>query len=116
MEAILKTPGPVSTPKAAKATKKSLNYMTTEQYIEAVKELDRQQFGTFMTFGKKGKPRVIFLKKPPAEIAELLRQNPDLCSVDTYASRYAKGPSKAIGLQLRSKLVAMKLVSEKQFL
>ena len=116
MEAILKTPGPVSTPKASKATKMSLNYMTTEQFAEAAKELQKEQFGTFMSFPERGRPVLIFLKKPPMEVEDCLRFNPGLCTAEMYSARYAKGSSKAIGFQLRSKLVAKKLVSADHFL
>ena len=118
MRAILETTGPVATPRGVKAVKASMNILTTKQFNEAAEELERMYLGKFMKFSaeSRGKPTVVFIKKPPDEVEANLRTNPQLCSFDMYATRYARGSSKAIGLQLRAKLVAMKLVSKNCFL
>ena len=118
MEAILLTPGPVTTSRATKATKFCLRFSTTEQFVEAAEELEKADFGRLLVFTrwKGGVPLHVFLKKPPAELEEVLRANPELCSFDLYAKRYGKGSPKAIGLPLRAKLVKMNLVSEDHFI
>ena len=117
-QAILGTTGPVATPKAVKAVKAKLNILTTKQFMEAAEELERMNLGKLMKFSaeSRGKPTVLFIKKPPSDVEEILRMNPQWCSFDVYSARYAKGSSKAIGLQLRAKLVAMKLVSKNCFM
>ena len=117
MQAILGTTGPVATPIAVKAVR-AVHSSTTKQFIEAAEELERVNLGKLMKFSaeSRGKPTVVFIKKPPSDVEEILRTNPQWCSFDLYSARYAKGSSKAIGLQLRAKLVAMKLVSKNCFL
>ena len=115
MKAILETTGPVAIPKSVKAVKMSLNILTTKQFLEAAEELEKKNFGKLLKISMGSRVLNIFIKKPPAEIEHVLRSNPEWCTFDVYAARYAKASSKAIGLQLRAKLVSMKLVSKKCF-
>ncbi len=113
-EAILMTAGPVSTPVAVKSTRNQLHYSTTEQFIQAAKELEKARFGTYYKsiYNNKGKnPVRIFLKRPPSDVEQLLVANPEI-----YAMRYAKASPKAIGFQLRAKLVELNLVSQDHFM
>ena len=119
MKAILETAGPVATPRAVKAVKSSMHLVTTQQFWEAAGELEKNNFGKLRKIrlaGSRGPPAVVFIKKSPSLVEEMLRRNPEWCTFDVYAARYAKGSSKAIGLQLRAKLVSMKLVSENCFM
>ena len=117
MKAILETTGPVATPLALKAVKRSMRLVSSKQFVEAAEKLEKCNFGKLMkiSMGLRGLPAVVFIKKPPSEM-EILRTNPEWCTFDVYTARYAKAPSKAVGLQLRAKLVSMKLVSKKCFM
>ena len=111
------TSGPVSTPKAVKATKLRLHLSTTEQFIEAAKELQKANFGSLISIeSTNGQTLYVFVKKPPVEVEEVLSVNPDLCDNAVYAARYMNNPPKAIGFALRAKLVAMNLVSQNHFM
>ena len=112
MKAILETTGPVATRGAVKAVKMSMNVVTAQLFLEAAKELEKNNFGKLFKISKID----VFIKKPPSEVKDMLRTNPEWCRYDIYAAQYAKGSSKAIGLQLRAKLVSMKLVSKNCFL
>lgn len=118
-QAILRTAGPVATPKSVKAAKRSLNYhMTTEQFLKAAKELEKGSFGRLISLPntRGGKPCNVFLKNPPGQVQQILEANKELCTPSVYCARYKKGTSKRIGFPLRAKLVAMKLVSQDHFL
>ena len=112
------TSGPVSTPKAVKSTKLHLHLSTTQQFIEAAKELQKANFGSLISVGSSnnGQTLYVFVKKPPVEVEEALSANPDLCDNTVYAARYMKSPPKAIGFTLRAKLIAMRLVSQNHFM
>ena len=118
MRAVLETTGPVASRGAVRVVKKSMNNVTIKQFMKAAEELEKYNFGKLfkLSMGPRGKPAVVFIKKPPSEIQEVLRRYPGWCSFDVYAARYAKGSSKAVGLQLRAKLVSMKLVSKNCFI
>ena len=97
----------------------SLNYhMTTEQFLEAARELEKGSFGKLVSLpnNRGGRPWTVFLKNPPAQVEKILETNAELCSSSVYCARYKKGTSKKIGFPLRAKLVAMKLVSQDHFL
>lgn len=117
MTAILQTKGPVATLMAVKSAKMSIRSMGVKDFIEASTALENLNFGRVVGVGQghRGK-QYVFLKRAPQEAAEALGANPELCSQDVYAARYAKSSSKAIGFQLRAKLVAMKLVSQDHFM
>ena len=117
MKAILETTGPVTTPRAFKSVKRSMAKVTSKMFLEAAAELEKNNFGKLRKIltTPSGQPAVVFIKKPPSEMEEILRSSPTLCTFELYAERYAKVPSKAIGLQLRAKLVAMNLVPKKCF-
>lgn len=117
MKAVLETAGPVATPQSLKSVKRSMHLVTTKQFMEAAEELEKNNFGKLIkiAMGSRGKPAVVFIKKPPSEM-EILRTNTEWCTFDVYAARYKKVASKTIGLQLRAKLVSMKLVSKQCFM
>ena len=119
MTAILKVPGPVVTPKALKSTRRCfLHHLTTNNFIEAAKELEKTNFGKMVTMQNSGGHSVlnIFLKKPPDEVEQVLSANPDLCRFEFYSMQYAKGSPKSIRFSLRTKLVALKLVAQDHFM
>ena len=118
MEAILKLPGPVATPRAVKATRRCfLHNLLTNNFIEAAEELEKANLGKVVTLQNKGGiPLKIFLKKPPVEAQQVLGVNPDLCQFEMYSMQYAKGSPKSIAFPLRARLVAMKLVAQDHFM
>ncbi len=116
MQGVLITPGPVATTKAVKRTKMVLKNISTREFSDAAKVLENANFGSFVKIPSRGSPRHVFIKKSPQEVHSALSANPALCDHRTYGSRYAKSCSKAITFELRSKLVAMKLVSPDHFM
>ena len=116
MTAILLTAGPVSNTKSVKNTSRSLQYLSTNQFLDAAAELQSMNLGSLVSASlQKGLSQQVFVKISPEEAQQVLGANPHLCSVENYTARYNKPPSKAIGLQLKAKLVAMKLVPKKIF-
>ena len=94
-----------------------MNSMTTKQFLEAAQELEKYNLGRLMSLKIASQVNQdVFIKRPPDEVKEALSMNPALCTADVYAARYAKGSSKSIGLQLRAKLVSMRLVPKNCFL
>ena len=116
MSAILLSAGPVSTSEAMKYTSRRLHDLKAMRFSEAATELQNINLGTLVSISQtKGRVNKVFVKKSPEEAEQVLGANPHLCSVDNYTARYNKPPSKAIGLQLKAKLVAMKIVPKKIF-
>ena len=116
MEAILITPGPVSTPKGMKSTKSTLRSISTHQFVEAASQLQAANFGMLKSvLVRNGMFQYVFLKKEPAEVEQAFYKTPGLCSLHTYTKRFARSPPKAISSQLQAWLVGMKLVSPDQF-
>ena len=90
---------------------KFLCNLTAIEFLEAASALEGLGFGQVHNM-----PVKVFVKRKPEEIHEALSRNQDLCSAEVYALRYARFPSRYIGLSLRGRLVAKKLVSEKQMM
>ena len=111
MTAILQTLGPVSTCKAIRANWRFLKSATIQQFQSAALELQKAGFGSIISLSQ-----LVFLKKPPGEVHEAMAANPDICDPHVYAERYRRQPSKVVNWHVRSQLVSMGLVSEKQFL
>ena len=120
MRALLLTTGPVSTLKAVKSTRMSLLRLPMRAFLDAADKLEKLNLGTLVSLpssrGKIGRPSIVLVKKLPREAAQALGANPDLCSLDEYVSRYDKPTAKAIGLALRAKIVAKKLVAQSHFI
>ena len=117
MAAILKTAGPVSTTDAVRYTKMSLHHITAADFDEAACELQKAHLGSLVTVpSERNKGHNVFIKKLPSEIEPALAAYPDLCSVELYATRFAKAAPKAIKFPLRARLVALKLVSQNHFM
>lgn len=112
MSAILKTAGPVSTLESVKSTSRSLHLLPATTFLEAASQLETANLGRLIKVTNKK----VFIKRLPTEVHEVLGGNPDLCTADVYATRYAKPTAKAIGLTMRAKLVQMKLVSKNCFM
>ena len=117
MAAILKTAGPVSTTDAVRYTKMSLHHITAADFDDAACELQKAHLGSLVTVpSERNKGHNVFIKKLPSEIEPALAAHPDLCSVELYATRFAKAAPKAIKFPLRARLVALKLVSQNVFM
>ncbi len=113
MAAILQSKGPVITPRAAKSGWTFLNTMNSDQFREAAKGLETLNLGTLVAI-KGSKARVVFVKKPPDEVRDILKSHEDLCPVEFYEKRYKQPVSKMITLGVRSELVRMRFLIEKQ--
>lgn len=116
MTAILQTSGPISTTESVKNSSRAFRNLKLGQFLEASTDLERLNVGVLVSVSitkGHGSASKVFIKKPPEEAEMFLTANAHLCPPDVYATKYVKLPSKAIGLQLRAKLVAMKLVAKK---
>ena len=116
MAAILQTVGPVSTTIAIRANWKFLKCTTAQQFSSAANELEKIGFGQVVSLSGTSRSQQVFVKKHPGEAQAVLEANPDLCSPDVYATRFNRQASKTISWNVRSKLVQMGLVSQKQFM
>lgn len=117
MAAIMQTAGPVSTPATIRQNWKFLNNATANDFVEAAQSLEEMGLGEHKNvLLSRGLPSKVFIKRKPEEALEVLSANPDLCDFKTYSKRYARSPTVSVGLSLRSKLVAMKLVAPKQMM
>ena len=116
MGAILQTIGPVSTCQAIRGNWKFLKSATSQQFLAAATELERLGLGRLVGLSGKGRTQQCFIKKPPGDAQALLEANPDLCEAGLYATRYHRPATKIINWGIRNKLVAMGLVSQKQFM
>ena len=110
--AILQTVGPVSTCKAIRCNWKGLRPATSVQFQAAALDLQQAGFGTVVDLTS----QYVFVKKNPADVQGALQAYPDLCPPEVYAERYHRQASRTIIWKVRSKLVAMGLVSDKQFM
>ena len=116
MASILLTSGPITTLRVVSSLSK-FHKTSKEQFQQAAEDLKAANLGELfeVKLGKVGgTPTKVFVKKHPAEVEEALQENEDLCTIEQYKGRYEQAPSKSIPLKLRSKLVEMGVVFEKQ--
>ena len=120
MSAIMQTAGPVSNLDCIRQNWKFIRESSTsaDDFREAAVALEQIGLGYMASFKANcgGRSSKAFIKRKPEEVAEILSVNPDLCDPNMYPGRYCQSPPKCIGLKLRSKLVALKLVSQKQLM
>ena len=118
MAAIMQTVGPISTWMTIRQNWKFLRNSSTasctdfEDAADALQDMGLGQVFCIST----NKSYKVFVKKRPEEIWEVLCANPDICDPEMYPKRYHQPPPKCVGVHLRSKLVAMKLVLQKQMM
>ena len=110
MAAILQISGPVTMHAIIARSYRFLMKLTAPQFLQVTSEMEIMGLGTVVTAGTKSH---VFIKKSPEEAALILRDNPDLCCPDYYATRYNKQLSKQISLGIRHHLSKMKLVPAK---
>ena len=120
MAAITQTAGPVSTPQSINWNWKFQGACaSTDEFLAAATALEQAGFGHVASYKanlKGGRDAKVYIKGKPEDVMPLLCANPDLCDPEIYQQRYAQLPPKSIGLQLRTKLVSLKLVSQKQMM
>ena len=114
MAAILLAPGPITTLRVVTNLYK-FHKTSKEQFQAAAEDLKAADLGElFEVKLGKGTATKVFVKKHPAEVEDALGENEDLCTIEQYKGKYEQTPSKSIPLKLRSKLVEMGVVFEKQ--
>ena len=115
MAAILQTRGPVVAHNVVVWNWKFLKMLSSKQFIAAANDLHAAGLGTLVNIQTSGGGRssMIFLKKAPDEIADILMENSDLCSLDHYVARYNLPVSKSISLGVRHRLAQMGVISAK---
>ncbi len=110
--AILQTAGPFTIHQVVLNNYRFLKSFTCNQFLEAATALQAQGLGTVANIGTQG-GRKAFIKKPPDEVGDILKANPDLCSPDYYRKRYSQPLSKYVSLFVRHQVASMKLVPAK---
>ncbi len=115
MAGIMLTSGPVTIQRVITNTS-TFHKISKEQFCNAVDSLKEANLGEVIDVqtSKNGSMSKVFVKKHPAEAALVLEHYPDLCTTEQYTTKYEQSPSKSIPLKLRSKLVEMGVVFEKQ--
>ena len=96
MAAILQTKGPIVTPALTKHSWKFLYMMSSKQFLKAAQDLAEINLGQLMDLHFRSKHAMVFVKKPPLEIACELEKHPDLCSNEYYVQRYNMPSSKSL--------------------
>ena len=84
MRNILETTNLVATSKAFKSVKRSMHLVTIKRFLEACAALEKKNFGKLrkILHETKGRPSLVFIKKPPSEIESILTEDPKLrCSL-----------------------------------
>ena len=119
MTAILQTAGPVSTPEAIrwgwKFLREACSSSLSTDFLEAGAALEKTGLGYSSKFSVSyGRTSRVFIKRKPEEAVQVLSAIPGLCDPEICLWRYAQLPPKCIGLSLRSKMVALKMVSQRQ--
>ena len=117
MKAILAIGGPVSTANTVKDNLRNRNYdrVTNELFVEAANQLKDIGLG-YLVACKNGSGRLVdvFIKKPPAEVMEILEANSGLCDPAVYVTTFAAATPVRLmrSSQLIENLIASGLVAE----
>ena len=115
MAAILQIAGPVATTTAVTWGYKFLRMLTKTQFEAAAKDLQAISMGTLVSSpNTRGGPSLIFVKKHPSFVGEILAKNPDLCTHLFYIERFVLPVSKAIGNNTVDRLIAHGFVTPEQ--
>lgn len=115
MAAVLQSAGKVVKHKMLVSNWKFLNMLTSKQFVTAASDLQEIGLGSLITLPTSSRPSQVFIKKLPQEVAPVLEENPDLCTVEYYAVRFNLPTSKYVTQQMREKLVSMGLVPYEWF-
>ncbi len=117
MAAILQTAGPVSICQAIRWNWQFLRTTTVQQFQAAASRLEALGFGSLVSMGGPShRGMLVFVKAKPEQVVEQVQLNEDLCSWAVYSARYHKTATKCITWKIRSQLINMGLVEEKQFM
>ena len=117
MAAVLQTAGPVSTQPMLTSNWKFLHLLTVKQFNSAAGDLQTLGLGAFVAIQNGTRAAHVFVKKEPSLVREILQEHPELrTDPDYYEQRYCMPASKKIKLNLRAKLVSMKLLTENQLM
>ena len=114
MTAILQTLGPVSTSVALRSNWKFLKSSTVPQFFAAGQELEKLGLGSLVQLS--GGSLKVFVKNNPSDVQHILEAHPEICQPHLYDERYHRPATKMISWKIRSRLIDMGLVSEKQFM
>ncbi len=89
--------------------------LSAKQFGAIANELQEANMGRVVTLQMKAHSRqfLVFIKKPPEEMADVLTANPDLCSLEHYTNKYNSPVSKSVSLGVRHQLASMGIVPAK---
>ena len=118
MSAILLISGPACTRVAINSNgPKILRGISRFQFSAAARKLQEANLGLAVDIKLQLRARstLVFIKKPPTEVTEILRQNSDLCTFQEYTLRYNMRPPSSIIKQWQDRLINMGLVPSDHF-
>ena len=117
MTAILRTIGPVLTHIAVRRNGSPIfRRVSIELFKEAAKKLEAANLGTIVEMRLAGgKPSVVFIKKPPADVQEILEVNPGFISPSDYAQKYNSPMLSSIPPTMAGELLSKGLVPPEFF-
>ena len=117
MTAILRTTGPVLTHIAVRRNGAPVfRKVSIQLFKEAANKLQELNLGQLveMKLGG-GKPSVVFIKKPPPEVEEILLKDPGFVTAADYAQRYYSPMLSSIPPTMAGELLAKGLVPPQFF-
>ena len=115
MKSILLSKGPITTQQILRSNFRKLRHVTKDEFVEASRKLEGFSLGSFVQVANPTpRPIGVFVKKPPEQVVHILQIMPGLCTLEEYSERFAMRVPTLISLRMRTQLVTLGLVSEKQ--
>ena len=101
MAAILQAKGPIVNRQVVRGGWRFLRHLKSQPYLSACSQLQILDFGSEITLNTSQ----FFLKRPPDQVASILAEYPELCSLDDYTERYSMPTPAVIAEKVRLKLI-----------
>ena len=118
MTGILLSPGPVCNLQVVQSLSRVfMSSINKSKFLLAANRLQAASFGSLVPLRSISSGCQIFVKKTPAEVAELLqlKENQDLCTFDEFQYRFGLPTPAVISLKIQGTLVQMGLVPPEYF-
>ena len=116
MRSILLGKGPISTQASVKCNFNKLRNVNREEFVDASRKLEGFNLGSLVKVGitKGTLARDVFVKKRPEQVGNILQTMPGMCTLKEYSERFVMRVPTVISLKLRTRLMTLGYVSEKQ--
>ena len=118
MTGILLSPGPVCNLQVVQTLSRVfMSSVNASKFQLAANRLEAASLGSLVPLKSVSKSCVVFVKKTPAEIGELLRlkENQDLCTIDEFQYRFSLPTPARVSKKVQWALVQMGLVPKEFF-